>query len=642
MATNEPDKPKGQQITSPALSGDTQLDGIAEPMGKPLHEESPLLSPASDDDDDDSSNGLLERESILQDDFVDNYQETKGLFYMVLLTISIGGLQLAWAVELSAGTPYLLALGLSKSLVAVVWIAGPLSGALVQPYVGMLSDRCRSSWGKRTPFMIAGGLATIGSLLALAWVRELVGGFLGLFGASRESEGVKIAIIVFAVGFVYILDFSINTVQAGIRAFILDCCPSHQQETANSMASRIVGIGNIIGYVAGYVDLPNYLPFLGNTQFKILTVIASTSLASTLLISISTVRERDPRLEPARPKGKGGLIAFFTTVFKSIKRLPPLTRQVCEVQFFAWIGFFPQLFYSSSYVGDIYVQPYLLANPNMTADEIDALYEKATRVGTFALLVYAITSLATNVILPFFIAPSYDAALDSSASSTRSYTTRFSRFLDSLVIPWLTLRRAWMISHLIFASCMFSTLIVRSITAATILIGVVGVSWALTLWAPFAIISAEVSKRDALRRSRKIASAHRHSVASSDADAESAPPPHAEEEEEEDQAGVILGIHNMAIASPQILATIASSMIFKFLQKPRGVPGDRSISVVLAAGGLSTLVAAWLTSRIKDEIELPEELRHEEGESGGGPQARRALRRSISLNRSRSYTGLNY
>ncbi|KAG4416240.1 hypothetical protein IFR04_010643 [Cadophora malorum] len=634
MAADLPDQQKGQLTISPALSGETQRDDTVEPMGKPLHEESPLLSPSGDDD---SSEGLIDRESILQEDPVDDWQETKGLWYMILLTISIGGLQLAWAVELSNGTPYLLALGLSKSLVAVVWIAGPLSGALVQPYVGMLSDNCRSPWGKRTPFMVFGGLATIVALLALAWVRELVGGFLGLFGASRESEGVKITIVVFAVGFVYILDFSINTVQAGIRAFILDCCPSHQQETANSMASRVVGVGNIIGYVAGYVDLPKYMSFFGNTQFKILCVIASISLSSTVAISVLTIRERDPRLEVARPKGKGGLIHFFTTVFKSIRRLPPLTRQVCEVQFFAWIGFFPQLFYSSSYVGDIYVQPYLEANPNMTPDEIDKLYEKATRVGTFALLIYAITSLATNVLLPFFIAPSYDAALESSSSSTKSYTTRFSRFLDALVIPWLTLRRAWLISHVIFATCMFSTLIVRSITAATILIGVVGISWALTLWAPFAIISAEVSKRDALRRSRDSAQANHHHSLDTDHDAD--PESHPGEKQEEDQAGVILGIHNMAIASPQILATIASSIIFKFLQKPRGTPGDRSISVVLAAGGLSTLVAAWLTSRIKDEVELPGDAAALGGQTR---EQRRSMSQERGLIRNRSYTGLEY
>lgn len=153
-----------------------------------------------------------EEEGLMgQDPFHDDFSETKGLGYMILLTISIGGLQLAWAVELSNGTPYLLSLGLSKSLMALVWIAGPLSGALVQPYIGILSDNCRSKWGKRTPFMIVGSIATVVSLLVLSWIREIVGGFLGLFGAQADSTGVKNSIIVMAVLFIYVLDFSINT-----------------------------------------------------------------------------------------------------------------------------------------------------------------------------------------------------------------------------------------------------------------------------------------------------------------------------------------------------------------------------------------------------------------------------------------------
>ena len=174
---------------------------------KPVHEQSPLLS-ASESGDEEQA-GLIEDESTLDNGNRDF--ESKSIWYLMLLTISIGGLQLAWAVELSNGTPYLLSLGLSKSVMALVWIAGPLSGALVQPYVGILSDNCRSRWGKRTPFMAAGSTATIISLLALAWVREIVGGFLGLFGVELESEEVKVSIIVVAVLFVYILDFSINT-----------------------------------------------------------------------------------------------------------------------------------------------------------------------------------------------------------------------------------------------------------------------------------------------------------------------------------------------------------------------------------------------------------------------------------------------
>jgi solute carrier family 45 protein 1/2/4 len=376
------------------------------------------------------------------------------------------------------------------------------------------------------------------------------------------------------------------------------------EEAANSMASRVLGVGNIIGYVAGNIDLPKHLWFFGNTQFKVLCVIASLALGSTVALSIGTVRERDASLEGPPPKGRGGLIAFFKQVFKSIRRLPPQTRKVCEVQFFAWVGFFPQLFYSSSYIGDIYVQPFLEANPNMTPEEIDKLYEKATRVGTFALLIYAITSLATNVFLPFLIAPSYDSPANASLRAQRGQHTRLSRFLDHLVIPWLTLRRAWLIAHLIFATCMFSTLFVRSVGGATALIGIVGVSWALTLWAPFAIISAEISKLEEVRRLR----------ASS--------PDDNNNNNTTDQAGIVLGIHNMSVSSPQIFATVGSSIIFKFLQKPRGTPGDHSIAVVLAAGGLSTLVAAFLTSRIQDEVEIPEGVVVEEGlvsgrENGG-------------------------
>lgn len=100
---------------------------------------------------------------------------------------------------------------MSKSLLAFVWIAGPLTGTLVQPYVGIRSDNCRISWGKRKPFMVFGGAATIIALLALAWVKEIVGGGLSVFGFDPHSDGTKTAIIVVATCFMYGLDFAINT-----------------------------------------------------------------------------------------------------------------------------------------------------------------------------------------------------------------------------------------------------------------------------------------------------------------------------------------------------------------------------------------------------------------------------------------------
>lgn len=91
-----------------------------------------------------------------------------------------------------------------------MWIAGPLSGVIVQPYVGIKSDRCRSKWGKRRPFIVGGALATMISVLVLAWAKEIIGGIFGIFGAGPESKAVRITVQIFAVVFVYVLDFAIN------------------------------------------------------------------------------------------------------------------------------------------------------------------------------------------------------------------------------------------------------------------------------------------------------------------------------------------------------------------------------------------------------------------------------------------------
>ncbi|KAI1799507.1 major facilitator superfamily domain-containing protein [Daldinia bambusicola] len=593
----------------PAWSESTIRVNAGEPVGPDrLNENSPLLSPSRGERD--SLDEVDDRQAE-QDEF----QTTKSIWYLLLLTISIGGLQVAWAVELSNGTPYLLSLGLSKSLMALVWVAGPLTGTLVQPYVGMLSDNCRVSWGKRKPFMLGGAVATSLAYMFLAWIREIIGGIFSLFGVDSDSHAVKVTIIVIAVIWIYVLDVAVNTVQASIRAFIVDCAPSHQQEAANSMASRLVGIGNIIGYIAGGIDLPKYVWWFGSTQFKDLCAIASIALCSSVLLSVLVIKERNPQLEGRPATNRPGLVSFFVKIFAAIKRLPPQVAKVCIVQIAAWIGFFPMLFYTSSYIGEIYVEPYLEENPHMTPEELDQLYEKATRVGTFALLIFAITSLATNVLLPFFIDPTYDnnpvvgngpreaPELGNSASDSKS-------FLARLVIPGFTLRRAWMYSEILFAVVMFCTVLVRTVEAATALIGLLGITWALALWAPWAIISAEISRRDILYRARKQqmrSLARDEQLDNTDSDdglLEGGSRSQADEEEP-DQAGVILGIHNMAIASPQFIATLGSSIIFRIFQKPRGVPGDHSIAIVLASGGFFALIAAYFIHKISEDTSVP-------------------------------------
>ncbi|EEY20748.1 general alpha-glucoside permease [Verticillium alfalfae VaMs.102] len=644
---SEPPSQANSNLT-PTLTGSTPRNGSFDQTRDPMaSERSPLLRPGPDDDD------LGDGNTVLGDN--DDSQQTKSVWYLILLTISIGGLQIAWSVELSNGSPYLLSLGLSKSLMALVWIAGPLTGTLVQPYVGMLSDNCRVPWGKRKPFMVGGTIATIISLMFLAWTKEIVGNVLGLFGAHPESQGVRIAIICAAV--------------AG--HFIVDCAPPHQQEAANAMASRIVGFGNIIGYCAGYVNLPPRLWFLGDSQFKILCAIASIALAATVALSTILIKERDPRLDGPPAKADSGVLSFFAKIFTSIKRLPPQVKKVCQVQFCAWIGFFPLLFYTSSYIGEIYVEPYLQANPHMSPEELDELYEQATQVGTFALLINSLVSLLTNVLLPFFIAPTYDShpvvgdVPGESDMGPKYYDDDSPPWLDRLQIPGFTLKRAWFGSLVLFAGAMFCTVIVRTVEAATALIGLVGITWAMTLWAPWAIISAEISRRDAMvratkqRRPSNERSAHGSSSESVSSDVHVRRDRHSiqniqSDDEEMDQAGVILGIHNMAIAAPQIIATIGSSIIFRIWQKPRGTPGDHSISVVLALGGIAVLVSSFFVASIHENTSMPLDATAaaEEGDGEGsrpmtarsrsyGHLPRATLQRA-TLTRNKSFGGLEY
>lgn len=606
------------QDSPPSMASQIRTDGLAAEADEDSH----LLSV----DGPGNSAEFAGRNHPGRPEHVDPSQETKGLWYMVMLTIGLAGLQIAWSVELSNGSPYLLSLGLSKSLMALVWIAGPLTGTLVVPYVGVVSDNCRSSWGKRRPFMVGGAAATVTGLLFLGWTREIVGGVLAIFGADPESRGVGTVIIVAAVVGIYVLDIAINTVQAAVRAFIVDCAPAHQQEEANSMASRVTGFGNIMGYLAGYVNLPTYLWFLGDNQFKILCALASIGLTVTVALSAAFIQERNPLLDGSPVKKTPSILSFFFRIFRSIKRLPPQTMRVCQVQFCAWVGFFPLLFYTSSYIGEIYVQPYLEKKPDMTPEELGALYEKATRIGTFALLVNAIVSLLTNVFLPFFIAPTFDGRPASvnegggggGASGPKSTgLARKNSYLHRLRIPGFTLRKAWLGSLLLFAGSMFCTVLVRSVAAATVLIGLAGVTWAMTLWAPWAVISAEISRRDVLARAKKLQDmaappADNDPQASSSRGHSRDSGVETSQAEETDQAGVILGIHNMAIAVPQMVATLGSSLVFRLVQKPRGTPGDHSFAIVMALGGVFVLASCIFAFKIKDDGHVAEEQGHDQ------------------------------
>jgi solute carrier family 45 protein 1/2/4 len=376
------------------------------------------------------------------------------------------------------------------------------------------------------------------------------------------------------------------------------------------------GVGNILGMLSGFIDLPNLFPLLGNTQFRVLCAVSSLSIVITAFVNCYAIAERDPTLEEDL-KPEESILCMFKDIFRYVFRLPSQIAKVCIAQFMAWMGWFPFLFYSTTYIGGIYAEPYFRENPNMSDDEIDIIWERATRKGALALLIFAIIAFISSVVLPLIVTSPYkdsEAAKMSFTSITPSTLGSYSRstskadwfstvtscwivlmdtcssMVSSMEIRSLTLRRAWIYSHILYTVCMWLTFVVNNITLATILLGLVGVSWSVTQWAPYALISAEISKRHDVRRGLLQPGPGIEMLASG-------------EDDLADKAGVVMGIHNVAISAPQVIATIISSIIFKFLQKPRGYPGDESVVWCLRFGGLCSILAACLTLRV-DEVNL--------------------------------------
>lgn len=123
--------------------------------------------------------------------------------HMPALTVGLLGVQVLWSVEMSYASPYLLQLGLSKSWMAMVFLAGPLSGLIVQPLIGVsvlpplkvsrlirgigvLADASTSRWGRRRPYMLGGSLLCLFAMLLLGYTRSIAGWFTRL-GSNAVS-----------------------------------------------------------------------------------------------------------------------------------------------------------------------------------------------------------------------------------------------------------------------------------------------------------------------------------------------------------------------------------------------------------------------------------------------------------------------
>jgi solute carrier family 45 protein 1/2/4 len=355
-------------------------------------------------------------------------------------------------------TPYLLKLGLTKSRVSLIWIAGPLSGLIMQPVIGVVADRSTSPFGRRRPYMVLGTATVCVSLLLLGWTTEVVGMFASDVGSAKSFT------VFLAVLSIYGIDFAINAVQASARSLIVDTLPSSKQQLGSAWGSRMVAIGHLSGYAVGAIDLTTIFgTSLGETQFKQLIIISMLTLVGSIGLTCWAVEER-VLVSTGSDEEDIDIKKMMLSLIHRAMNLPPRIATICWIQFYCWIGWFPFLFYSSTWIGEVYMR--FNAGDKQHHDTLAQI----GRVGSTSLVAFSSVTLIASVVVPLLIS--------NPEESTTYFTPRPPAAIADLLVEVQkykpTMLTAWTYAHIVFAGTMVCTPFVTSLFSATVLIALCG------------------------------------------------------------------------------------------------------------------------------------------------------------------------
>ncbi|EUC64988.1 sucrose transporter, partial [Rhizoctonia solani AG-3 Rhs1AP] len=456
---------------------------------------------------------------------------------------------------------------------ALVMFAAPISGLVVQPVIGALADASTSSWGRRRPFMLSGSVMCTLSLMMLGYAKEISAWISG--EDNHASLGLTQAIAIVAV---YCIDFTLNATTAAARALAIDVLPAELQSSSGAWASRMVGVGGIIGFYSGTAALPQLFPALGTSQIAIMSFFASIALLVT---------------------------QFFTSLLCDRIVADHLAENAqCAIQFFSWMGWFPAMFFGTVWIGDIYASEALrLGDPRPVSDP--ALRAEGTRAGSRAMFYGALLTLVTSVLLPYFVKdpgscsrgmePLSLGAEDESGLTRDAARPQIFKFTIGLSL-------CWQIAHILFGLLLLSTGArgYGDIRAT----GTMLCSYSLDPICPAAHKDASKSMKpneyltsDLFGEQEYLlegsTSGHNRSEFARDAP---------------NRAGLFLGIHNVFVVLPQFLSVSISAIIFSIRDPGRSVLGGAptevvndqkisSLTLILSLGGLNSLVAAVLTKK---------------------------------------------
>ena len=474
------------------------------------------------------------------------------------------GIQFGFALQNSNVSRIFQTLGASIDELPLLWIAAPVTGLVVQPIIGYLSDRTWTRLGRRRPYFLYGALLCTAALLVMP-----------------NSPALWIA-----AGMLWILDASINISMEPFRAFVGDLLPRRQRNLGFAMQSFFIGTGAIVASCLPWVmtnwlgvantapagEIPESVKFsfyaggavlLGAVLWTVLRTreyspeqMATFEAADPLLalradrapippvrfawagiaalvfglamvawvtlgglekelhvLGFGSVALAFPLLLVARLGQRGRTDHPVHEIMSDILGMPRIMRQLAVVQFFSWFALFAMWIYTTAAV---------TSHHYGTSDPTTAAYNQgADWVGVLFAAYNGFAALA------------------------------------AFVIPWLARRTNRKVAHLICLGCgglgLMSMAVIREPAWLLLSMVGVGIAWAAILSLPYAMLSSALPAR---------------------------------------KMGVYMGIFNFFIVIPQILAASVIGMVVRTVFDGAALWALVLGGVFLFAGGIATLFVA--------------------------------------------------
>ena len=239
------------------------------------------------------------------------------------------GIQYGFGLQQANLSPIFRYLGANQSKLAILWLAGPVTGLLIQPIIGAISDGTWTRFGRRKPFFLVGALTGSVAVLLMPYSSALW----------------------MAVGLFWILDASMNTAMEPYRAMVGDKLNDKQRTIGFSVQTFMIAGGQI---AAGLMPLlllsfgisddtqeGTHIPNIVKYSFVIGVVAMLTTMAWTNF----TTDEYPPdnleefRAEQAAKGGIGGKIVHaFKDIWAAVVEMPTALRRIWWVKLFSWYG----------------------------------------------------------------------------------------------------------------------------------------------------------------------------------------------------------------------------------------------------------------------------------------------------------------